>query len=154
MSPIPNPEKEKVYWVIVADEAQATVFTRATKRAPLREMLSLHNESARKKTAELISDRGGRSFDSHGHGRHTLANEKADAKKIASIAFARQIAARVAKALHSGRCRGFALIAAPRFLGVLREAIAGTANAEPYATVDKEVVGQDTSVVEKLLARQ
>jgi protein required for attachment to host cells len=54
--------------------------------------------------------------------------------------------------MHEGNCRGFALVAAPRFLGVLRSAISVATTAEPYATVDKEVVGQDEAVIEKLLA--
>jgi len=54
--------------------------------------------------------------------------------------------------MHEGDCRGFALVAAPRFLGLLRDAISIATTAEPYATVDKEVVGQDTAVIEKLLA--
>ena len=143
---------DKVYWVVVADESRATVYTRETKRAPLNELFSLQNEVARKKTAELISDRGGRSFDSHGQGRHTMVKEKADLRKNAAAAFAKQIAERAAKALHSGACRGVALVAAPRFLGLLRDAISTAAHTEPYATVDKEVVGHDTSTIEKLLA--
>jgi protein required for attachment to host cells len=53
--------------------------------------------------------------------------------------------------MHDGSCRGFALVAAPRFLGVLREAVSVATSVEPYATVDKEVVDQDTTVIEKLL---
>jgi protein required for attachment to host cells len=68
------------------------------------------------------------------------------------VAFAKQIVGRVAKVMHDGSCREYALVAAPRFLGLLRDAIAVAKIAEPYATVDKEVVGQDTAVIEKLLA--
>ena len=37
------------------------------------------------------------------------------------MAFAKQIAERVGKVTHDGSCRGYALVAAPRFLGMLRE---------------------------------
>ena len=67
---------EKVFWVVVADEAKAIIYARATKRGPLREVFSLANETAHMKTEELISDSGGRSFDSKGKGRHTMSNEK------------------------------------------------------------------------------
>jgi protein required for attachment to host cells len=143
---------DKVYWVVVADEASAIVYARDTLSGPLRELLSLDNEAARMKTDQLISDSGGRSFDSHGKGRHTMTSEKADPKKTAAAAFAKQIAGHVAKVMHDGSCRGFTLVAAPRFLGVLRSAISIATTTEPYATVDKEVVGQDTAVIEKLLA--
>jgi len=143
---------DKVYWVVVADESNAIVYARDTLRGPLRELFSLDNETARKKTDQLISDSGGRSFDSFGKGRHTMTKEKAGPKQIAATVFAKQIAGRIAKVMHEGGCRGFALVAAPRFLGVLRDAISIATTAEPYATVDKEVVGQDTAVIEKLLA--
>jgi protein required for attachment to host cells len=143
---------EKFFWVIVADESRAIVYERATKSGPLREVFSLANEVARMKTEQLISDSGGRSYDSKGKGRHTMAREKVDPKKQAALVFAKQIAGRIGSVMHDGSCRGFALIAAPRFLGLLREAVSGATVVEPYATVDKQVVGQDTAVIEKLLA--
>ena len=143
---------DKALWVVVADRSKAIVYARDALRSPLRELFSLDNEAAQKKTDELITDRGGRSFDSHGKGRHTMSHEKADPKQVAAMAFAKQIAGRIAKALHEGDCRGFALVAAPGFLGLLRPAISITTTTEPYATIDKEVVGQDAAVIEKLLA--
>jgi len=145
---------EKFYWVVVADEANAIVYAHDSRSGPLHEVFSLNNDEARKKTDQLISDSGGRSFDSFGKGRHTMSNEKSDPKKTFATAFAKQIAGRIATVTHDGSCRGFALVAAPRFLGVLRDAISKATSAKPYATVDKEVVGQDTAVIEKLLANQ
>lgn len=142
---------ERFYWVVVADESSAIVYARDSLSGPLREQFSLDNEVARKKMEQLISDTGGRSFDSYGKGRHTMSNEKADAKKTAAMAFAKKIAGRIAKVMHDGSCRGFALVAAPRFLGILRDAISIATTVQPYATVDKEVVGQGTAVIEKLL---
>jgi protein required for attachment to host cells len=104
------------------------------------------------KTEQLIRDSGGRSFDSKGKGRHTMTSEKADPKQHAASVFAKQIAERIGKVMHDGSCRGFALVAAPRFLGVLRDAVSVATSAEPYATVDKEMVGQETTVIERLLA--
>ena len=143
---------EKVFWVVVADESNAIVYARDTRSGPLRKVFSLDNEAARLKTEQLISDSGGRSFDSKGKGRHTMTSEKVDPKKHAASMFAKQIAERIGKVMHDGSCRGFALVAAPRFLGVLRDAVSVATSAEPYATVDKAVVGQDTTVIERLLA--
>jgi protein required for attachment to host cells len=143
---------KKFFWVVVADEANAIVYARVTRSGPLREVFSLANEVARMKTEQLISDSGGRSFDSKGKGRHTMTSEKVDPKKHAASIFAKQIAERIGGVMHDGSCRGFALIAAPRFLGVLRKAVSVETSAQPYATVAKEVVGQDAAVIEKLLA--
>ena len=142
---------EKTYWIVVADESRANIYTRAARRSPLIELLALDNEMGRKKTGEIMSDRGGRSFDSIGAGRHTMAAEKADPKKHAATVFAKQIAERIAKVTHDGSCRGYALIAAPRFLGMLREAVSRRCNVEPFKTIDKDVVGQDAAVLQKLI---
>jgi protein required for attachment to host cells len=146
-----NHRAEKTYWIIVADEAQAIFYTRNARRSPLLELLSLENETGRKKTGDIISDRGGRSFDSFGTGRHAMAAEKADPKKHAATAFAKRIAERIGKATHDGRCRGYALIAAPRFLGMLRDAVSRNCKLEPFKTIDKDVVGQDTAFLQKLV---
>ncbi len=141
----------KTYWVIVADEAQAKIYTREKRRSPLTEKLSLDNAAGRKKRGELLADRGGRSFDSFGAGRHTMGVEKTDPKKHAAMVFAKQIAERVGKVTHDGSCRGYALIAPPRFLGLLRDAVSRTCKFEPFKTIDKDVVGRDTAVLQQLV---
>jgi protein required for attachment to host cells len=141
----------KTYWIVVADESQAIIYTRNERRAPLLELLSLENPEARKKKGELATDRSGRSFDSFGAGRHTMAIEKTDPKKHAALVFAKQIAERIGKVTHDGSCRGYALIAAPRFLGLLRDAVEKNCRFEPFKTIDKDVVGRDTAFLQKLV---
>lgn len=143
--------RERFYWVVVADESSAIFYSRETKSGPLREVFSLANDAARMKTGELISDSGGRSFDSKGKGRHTMSNERVDPKKHEAHLFAKAIAQRIAKVMHDGSCRGYALLAAPHFLGVLRDATAIATAVQPYATVNKSVVGRDNDTIEKLL---
>ncbi len=138
-------------WIIVADESAATVYERQSRRGALTELFQMKNEAERKKTGELISDRGGRSFDSHGQGRHTMTKEKSGPKKHAAQAFAKLLAQRIAHAVHKGSCEEIALIAAPRFLGILRDALAKAGNVAPAVTIDKEMVGKDPGAIEKLL---
>jgi protein required for attachment to host cells len=142
---------ERSFWVVVADESKAIFYTRKTRRGPMQEQFSLENEAARAKTGELLSDRGGRSFDSAGKGRHTMAKEKSGPKRHLAETFAKQIAERIAKASHVGNCIGYSLIAPPRFLGLLRDALGTTAAQEPLQTVSKEVVGKDTTFLQNLL---
>jgi protein required for attachment to host cells len=142
---------QKSDWVVVADESRAIFYAWDTKYSPLRELAQLENEVARQKTSSQISDRGGRSFDSHGQGRHTMTNEKTDPKQHAAIVFAKEIAGRVAVGRQEGSCRDYALVAAPRFLGLLRDALETAGHPDPLLTIDKGVVGQDTAVIEKLL---
>ena len=139
-------------WVVVADESRALVYARKSAASPLKELFSLDNEVGRMKAGDLLADRGGRSFDSHGQGRHTMTKEKSGPKKRAAIAFAKDIAQRLGKAVREGMCDEFVLISAPRFLGDLRDALAAAGNIDPSLTIDKEMVGRDAAAIEKLLA--
>ena len=141
----------KYYLVVVADESKAVLYTRRNLRGPLQEQCSFENEAARLKTEDLLADRGGRSFDSHGQGRHTMTAEKSDPKQHIAEGFARQVVEHIATQQHKGVLRGYALVAAPRFLGLLRAQLASRVNDEPYATVDKNVVGQSDDVITSLL---
>ena len=142
---------ERAFWVVAANESQARFYQREAKRAPLQEFLCVENEAARMKKGELLEDRGGRSFDSFGAGRHTMAAEKADPKKQAASVFAKQIAERIYKATHSGSCRDYVLIAAPRFLGVLRPELSRRCKLGPSKTIDKDVVDKDAVAIKKLV---
>ena len=143
----------RYFLVVVADEYKAIFYSRESRSGPLSELRTITNESARMKTADLISDRGGRAFDSHGQGRHTMASEKTAPKDQLARVFGKQIAKLIATEIRKGTCRDFSLIAAPRFLGVLRHELAVLTKAEPYVTIDKDVVGREESFIEDLLAR-
>lgn len=80
-----------------------------------------------------------------------MTAEKTDPRKHAATVFAKQIAERIARVTHDGSCRGYALIAAPRFLGLLREAVSRRCSVEPFKTIDKDVVAQDTAVLQNLI---
>ena len=141
----------KYYLIVVADESRAVLYHRERRRGPLLETRSFENEAARLKTDDLIADRGGRAFDSHGQGRHTMTAEKSDPKQHIAEGFARQIAEHIGAELHKGHLRGYALIAAPKFLGTLRSQLSTRVPEEPYAAVDKNVVGQGEDAIARLL---
>ena len=71
--------------------------------------------------AARSTDRRGRSgsFDSHGEGRHAVA-PGIDASKQEALRFANEIGKRLDKARKDGRFDQLVLVAAPRFLGLMR----------------------------------
>ena len=73
--------------VVVANDAAAQFYSRPAPKADLESGAAMENEDGRKRTGELLSDRGGRSFDSFGQGRHTMTNEKTGPKQQAARAF-------------------------------------------------------------------
>ncbi len=143
---------QKHFLAVVADEAKAVLYTHETRSGPLSRWQSFENSTAHSKNADLESDRGGRSFDSHGQGRHSMTSDKKTPKQQAATVFAKRIAHEIAADVNSGRCRAYALIAAPRFLGELRDALAVTTSVEPYVSIDKDVVAREPNVIAGLLA--
>jgi protein required for attachment to host cells len=147
----PGTAAKPVEWIVVANEARALIYRRLGKHGPLEKVLAFHNDAAHGREASLQSDREGRSFDSHGQGRHAMTREKSGPKRHAAEEFAREIAARLEKGVHDGHCAGFALIAAPRFLGMLRKELDGPGLPEPFLSVDKDVVEGGEEAIRKLL---
>ena len=141
------------HWVVVANESRAVLYSREKQRSPLIERLVLDNESAREKTGDILADKGGRSFDSHGYGRHTMSKEVTGPKRQEALAFARRIVAAVEKATRRGDCSDFGLIAAPEFLGMMRHELSGSAKVQPVFEIDKNVVGSDAKKISALIER-
>jgi protein required for attachment to host cells len=144
------PLEAQSFRVVVADEFRAIFYDRQKKFSPLSEVASFQNDTAREKTGDLMSDRGGRAFDSHGQGRHTMSNEKADPKSQSAVVFAKEIAERLNADRSQGHFDKLVVVAAPRFLGVLRPALS-TAGVDVARAVDKEVTGRDAEFIQKLL---
>lgn len=131
---------------------QAVIYQSRARYGSLQQRFALENEAAREKTRQLISDRGGRSYDSCGQGRHTLEKEKVDPKTHASIGFAKRIVSMILDGKRSGDCRCFALIAAPRFLGLLRDQVSVSGVGEPFLSIDKNFVNKTPAEIKKLIA--
>ena len=81
----------------------------------------LHPES-RLKNQDLVADAPGRSFDSHGQGRHAVS-PSTEPSDVEALRFATEIGKRLDKARKDGLFSQLVLVAAPRFLGMMREAL-------------------------------
>lgn len=139
------------YWVVVADDSQAIVYARESRTGPMTEHARFRSDAARQSAESQLADKGGRSFDSHGHGRHTMTRESGSPEVLAREAFARELADYIAKAGHANEFGYYAIVAAPKFLGALRTALASRTKQEPYAVVDKAVVGRDSDFIAALV---
>ena len=145
-----SPLGPKSYWVIVADEHRATIYAREKKYSPMQEIKALQNDAAREKDSELVSDRSGRSFDSRGKGRHTMGGDESGTKAQSYLLFAKEIAENVSRARQGGKFDRLVVVAAPRFLGVLRPALM-SAGIEADREIDKEVTGRDAAFIQELV---
>ena len=122
--------------VVVADERDATFFDLTKPQAPLEARGSLHNDSARP-DRELETDRPGRRFGGAHGNRHAVDGERSTQRHETQL-FAKQ----VCQALDSARTRHefdrLVIIAAPRMLGMLREALPAPCQAVVAAEVAKD----------------
>jgi len=108
-----------VTWIVVADAAQAQIYSRETRKAPLELLHSFTEEKARATEHDLHADSPGRTFDSLGAGRHAKQPEHT-ARQNLRIAFARQIADFLEAGRTANRFEHLAIVAAPALLGELR----------------------------------
>lgn len=124
-------------WILAANSGYATLFTADSPTAPLTELLTFDNPEARAKQMDLASDRPGRSFDSHGEGRHAMEVE-VDPKKQEQIRFAKLIADRLEQGRVDQAFERLVLVASPMFLGLLRANFGAPLSALVSLEMDKD----------------
>jgi protein required for attachment to host cells len=108
--------------VLVAHDAGARTFENRGPGKGLIKLGEVEFEDGRRHSGELDSDRPGRAFDRAGQGRHAYESHD-DARHHAVGHFARELAHELAHDFHRGAFHQLVLVAPPRFLGVLRDAL-------------------------------
>lgn len=124
-------------WILAANSGNATLFTADSPTAPLTELATFDNPAARAKQKDLTSDRPGRSFDSHGEGRHAM-EVAVEPKKQEQIRFAKLIAVRLEQGRVDNAFGRLVLVAAPMFLGLLRANFGAPLSALVSLEMDKD----------------
>ena len=104
-----------------------------------------HPESATRE-GDLTSDRPGRSFDSFGSGRHAMSQPQS-AHEQELTRFADKVADYVNKGIASGKFRNLVLLAAPGFLGHLRDKLSTAAANATVLTAAKNITSLDVKQV-------
>jgi protein required for attachment to host cells len=125
-------------WVVVANNTKVRIFRLAppaprlkdpealqysTEELPpsrLVKLEALEHPEGRLKSQSIDADRPGRSFESAGVKRHAMTR-KVDPKKQEAITFAGRVAERLESARRQGKVERLILVAAPEFLGLLRD---------------------------------
>lgn len=133
-------------WVIVADSASAKIFSVAAPTAQLKEVETLEHPEARMRAQDIDADRPGRSFQSAGHMRHGM-ERSSDVKKQEAGAFARQVAARLDSARMQNDLDKLILVAAPEFLGLLRDQLSAETRNLVQAEFDLNLTGMKPSEI-------
>jgi protein required for attachment to host cells len=133
-------------WVVVADSSRARIFAFHQAALEMQELEGLTHPASRAHERDLISDRPGRSFDSVGSGRHATEGEVSP-KQQEAIVFAREICDRLELARTRGEFDEITLVAAPAFLGLLRENLSAAIHKLIVRTIDKNLVQHDEAEI-------
>ena len=124
-------------WVLNANSSRAALFSADSPIAPLKPLAEFDNPDARAKQSDLASDRPGRTFDRRGAGRHAMELEL-DPKEREQLRFAKTIAEELEKGRLKHAFERLVLVAAPAFLGMLREDLGAPLRALVSLEVDKD----------------
>lgn len=126
-------------WVVVADAARARFFavrdnsgaylgseafpsSQPAPRGQLEEVASLSNSAARLSDGDLETDRPGSTADRKGDAMHAYEPPNS-VRDVEAKRFARDVVDQLDQARQQGKMERFYLLAAPDFLGLMREAM-------------------------------
>jgi protein required for attachment to host cells len=126
-------------WVVVADSTRARIFNAETSSAPLSEVETLTQPEGRMHDRDITADLPGRSFDSVGNGRHSM-EPTTDPKHELAVEFARTIARHLDSARVKNVYEQLVIVAAPSFLGLLREQLNQTCRKLVAYELNKNLV--------------
>ena len=116
------PGTRAVHWVLVANASRAQVFAADMLFATFESIEDRIHPSSRMRDQELVSSAPGRSYASPG-GNHTAFDRHTDPHDVEVERFARELADLLDEGRKTERYERLVLVAPPKFLGLLRDAI-------------------------------
>ncbi|MDY6956093.1 MAG: host attachment protein [Pseudomonadota bacterium] len=129
---------EQTVWILVADAARARFYQAQGARGPLLELEDAVHPASRLPGHELLADRPGRALDSHGEHRHGM-EPTIDPKDEEARRFAAELCARLRERYQAHAFTHLVLVAPPRFLGFLRNALDHQIASRVLASVDLDL---------------
>ncbi|SES75706.1 Protein required for attachment to host cells [Nitrosomonas marina] len=124
-------------WILSANSGNAKLFSADSPIGPLTEIETFDNPAARTKQSDLTTDRPGRSFDSHGEGRHAMEVDVSPHEQE-QIRFAKFLADRLEQGRLTKKFDRFVIVAAPAFLGLLRANLSAALTTLMSLEIDKD----------------
>lgn len=142
-------------WVVVADEAIARILTTTEAPGTLDPVHALTDPAAHTKEGELHVHDAGRRDGGGGRensgGSSLTASAGDDKQHLEARAFARRVASHLADALREKRYESLRIVAAPRFLGLLRAELDAAVKATVVEELDKDLIHASDDEIAKRL---
>ena len=156
----------KTTWVVVADEAIARILERPADGGDLAPVEELTDPAAHARSAELRRDAEGRRASSATHGSRpdsphrlrsgasTTSSAGEGEQHLEAREFSTRVAKRLEEALIQHRFTELHLVAAPRFLGLLRKALSAAVGQTVVGETDKDFVHfENADITRRLFER-
>ncbi len=131
--------KHKRTWVVIADGGHAKVFESQWPDIDLAPVEGMVFSADLPPAHELVSDRAGRDYESHGHARHAIESHS-DPHRELKRQFAKRVAGILETKLTEKRFDKLVIVAPPVTLGDLREALPKSVRAKVTAELAHDLV--------------
>ncbi|MBM4226897.1 MAG: host attachment protein [Gammaproteobacteria bacterium] len=126
-------------------------FAQTAHHQPLTLVETIDHPEGRLRNHDLDADAGGRSFDSKGSHRHALETEHSATDHLAET-FAKSLVAKLRAGREAKACDRIILVADPRMLGKLRDAMDAFTAAAEDRSLDKDLGNlPEVEVIEHLM---
>jgi protein required for attachment to host cells len=125
--------------IVVADQGEAIFYDSPSLTQAPKEVARISDPAAHLHARDFSSERPGRTYESMGSTRHAIAREN-DPHRREAVQFARRIAQRLDDAREHEEFEDLIVVAAPAFLGLMREEMSKPTRARVVHEVHKDLV--------------
>ncbi len=125
--------------VLVADSSKARIMLAQAGRGPLIDDRDFIHSESRLREQDLVADGSGDDSDPGGYGKHSMGYETAKHKRQTEI-FARELSGEIDKLRQRSGLHKIYLVAAPKFLGLLRKSLSNQCTELLAGEINKDLV--------------
>jgi protein required for attachment to host cells len=144
-------EKMERIWILVADSARAHLYLRGNRWDQLDPLEKHEHPEGRAHEGDLVSDQGTAVIQRGGQGQRRSSQPEVSATEHEAQVFAHELAGRLRKGRVEREMDSLVLVAAPHFLGLLREALDDQTRKCVVHEIDKDLTQYDTDKIGELL---
>jgi protein required for attachment to host cells len=139
--------------VLVVDEREANFFDAKSAVEPLQMRGAMVNDTATLHDRDLETDRGGSSMNRGAPGKHGIDGDRSSKRHFMEL-FARHVARAVDDARARNEFDRLVIVAGPRMLGWLRDALPEATRSVVAAEIPKDLLHSDPSVIRDVVPRE
>ena len=139
--------------IVVADSSKARILSAERWDSPLTDSKDFIHSEGRLREQDLVADGSGSGSDSGGCGKHSMGHEKVAHQRQVET-FARELCGEIDKILRNTDLRRIYLIAAPKFLGLLRNGLTKQCTELLAGEVDKNLVSHSIEDIRSHLPKR